>query len=437
MTAAGPPPSPSSSPPPPPPPPHGTPWLRVGAAVLALLYVGFWAAAGASVTGETDLDAFFFPSALKAASGDVFGIYSVRFMDYYPNANGPLSQIPLALVALALKAAGLEAHRGARVTWTMVAFSPFCLLMAREAVLACDRVLGSRLAGPRRLAAYAFFALSPLLRVGLAEYGHVELALVLWLVLWATRLVLDERDAAAGALLGLAMLGRTAASTYVAVLLVALLGQRAFRRAARLAAPAAAVGALGVAPFLLLSFEDTWYSLSRFHDLLPVFGGSFWGLAVGTRFEELAQRRDSLVVLAVAALAAAAVLRGRAPGPRELYGVLAVAALSFALFIKSLWPYHLLEPFVLAGICWIGARRRARSAARWWAGLLVPAALVAVSYLVWELQKVYGDEAVGKRPSAFVALVLAACFVAVLLPLRRGATAAPTPAPAPQAAESH
>jgi hypothetical protein len=402
--------------------------VRIGIAVLVLLYLGFWALLGAAVTGETDLDAFFFPSALKAASGDVFGIYSVRFMDYYPNANGPLSQLPLTLVALALKARGLETHRSARVIVTMVAFAPFCLLMAREAVLACDRILGSRIAGPRRLAAYAFFALSPMLRVGLAEYGHVELALVLWLVLWATRLFFEERDVPAGVLLGLAMLARTAASTYVAVLLVALLSQRSWKQTLRLGVPAALVGALGIAPFLIFSFKDSWYSLSRFHDLLPVFGGSFWGLAVGTRFEEFAQKRDSLVVLASAAGTTALVLRGRPPSPRTLYGLLALAALAFTLFIKSLWPYHLLEPFVLTGICWIGARGLKRSLLRWSAGLLVPAATVAVGYLVWELQKVYGDDAVGKRPSAFVALVLAACFLAVLLPLRRKEAQAANPA---------
>lgn len=399
---------------------------RVGVAVLVLLYAGFWALSGAAVAGETDLDAFFFPSALIAASGDVFGIYKVRFMDYYPNANGPLSQVPLTLVALSLKAFGHEAHRSVRVTWTMVAFSPFCLLMAREAVLACDRILGARIAGPRRLAAHAFFALSPLLRVGLAEYGHVELALTLWLVLWATRLLLDGRDAPAGALLGLALLSRTASSAYVAVLVAALLSQRAWTRALKLVGPAALVAALGIAPFLAVSFKDTWYSLGRFHDLLPVFGGSVWGLAVDTRLEEFAQRRDSLVILAVAAGTAWLVLRGRPLGPRPLYGLLALASLGFALFIKSLWPYHLLEPFVLTGICWVGALSLRPTRLRWWLGLLVPAATVAVSYLVWELQKLYGDEAVGKRPSAFVAAVLACCFVAVLRPLRKAEPAAST-----------
>src|SRR5258706_11972460 len=73
--------------------------VRSGIVLLILLYVCLWGASALFPINPTDFDVFFLPSAKLAAAGHPFEIYRVRYQDVYPNANGPLSSVPLALVA--------------------------------------------------------------------------------------------------------------------------------------------------------------------------------------------------------------------------------------------------------------------------------------------------------------------------------------------------
>src|SRR5260370_18769682 len=73
--------------------------VRSGIVLLTLLYVCLWGASALFPINPTDFDVFFLPSAKLAAAGHPFEIYRIRYQDVYPNANGPLSSVPLALVA--------------------------------------------------------------------------------------------------------------------------------------------------------------------------------------------------------------------------------------------------------------------------------------------------------------------------------------------------
>src|SRR5262245_3167906 len=65
---------------------------------LILLYLALWSSCGLVPFNTTDLEAFFFPAARIALQGHPFGVYAVRLGDAYPNANGPLSLVPLTAV---------------------------------------------------------------------------------------------------------------------------------------------------------------------------------------------------------------------------------------------------------------------------------------------------------------------------------------------------
>ncbi|TMF57698.1 MAG: hypothetical protein E6I22_03520, partial [Chloroflexi bacterium] len=117
---------------------------------LAILYVLGSGLVGFLDPTTTDLDLFFLPSAQVAAGGQPLHVYAVRQLTNvaaYANANGPLSLLPLAVVSW------LGAHLGwlGQTRWqhflATAVFSIFSLLMAREGVVAIDRLRGRRLTG--------------------------------------------------------------------------------------------------------------------------------------------------------------------------------------------------------------------------------------------------------------------------------------------------
>src|SRR5207245_2593731 len=128
------------------------------------------------------------------------------------NANGPLSLFPLAVVSW------LGAHLGwlGQTRWqhflATSVFSILSLLMAREGVVATDRLRGKPLTGWRRISAYALLAASPLLWLSVIGYGHIEQALEVGLILLAVRTLVGRRHAPAGIAMGLAILARTSMS---------------------------------------------------------------------------------------------------------------------------------------------------------------------------------------------------------------------------------
>jgi hypothetical protein len=239
----------------------------------------------------------------------------------------------------------------------MGAFSIFSLLMAREAVAAIDRLRGVSLRGLPRLLAYAVFALSPTLVNGVLGYGHVEQPLELWLVLLAVRLLAGGRSATAGISFGLAILTRTLAALPMIPLGLLLLARGRWRALIALVAGAAVTVAFGLLPFLVADPTDTIYSLLTHRALMPVGGGSLWQVLVGTPFLWIPQRADVVFVIGLAALLSLLVIAGRPdlePSSPDIYGLLALTALTLPLLAKSVWPYYFLDAYVFGSVWWLG-----------------------------------------------------------------------------------
>jgi hypothetical protein len=352
-------------------------------AVLVLLYCALWNLAARLPLNRTDLDAFFVPATRIALSGHPFAVYSLRYQVVYPNANGPLSLIPLTLASAIASWQGWLSDMELRRVVVMTIFAPFVLLMAREAVAAVDQLRAEPLTGLGRFAAYAVFALSPEVWHSMLFYGHVELPIMLWLTLAGIRQLAGRHPARAGLLLGLALLTRTSALLLVLPLAALLARERRWRALGRFgAALAATVGAI-LLPFLLVDGRNVVYSLVTFRSGLPVGGGSLWGLTLGTPWESFGQRYDGVSVLLVSLLLTGIVLLRRRDltlASPALYLLLALSSLCFALLIKTLWPYYFLEPFTFLTIWWLGAMPypagRFRTWFRWGLALVLPGAAV-------------------------------------------------------------
>ncbi|MGH2516740.1 MAG: glycosyltransferase 87 family protein [Ktedonobacterales bacterium] len=366
-------------------------WLRgAGFAALIALYGAFWGATGLFNINLTDFDVFFLPSARVALAGHPLLIYSVRYLGIYPNANGPLSLLPLTLITAVAQHLGWLDDVYHRRMLVMAAFSIFALLMAREALRAVERFTARPLAPYQRGLVFAFFALSPELWHAVLLYGHIELPILLALVLAATRLLARRRYVVAGILFGLALLTRSMAVLYLIPLALLLLRRRRWRECAVFLGAAGVVVALGILPFWLADRADVLYSLVTFRASLPLGGGSFWQLFPDTPLYAFGLSHDSIATVALALIVALAALVSRPDmevGSREVYGLLALSGLCFALTIKSVWPYYFLDAYVFLGVFWLaglGAAQRAESRPawlRWWLGAALPLAAVGLALL--------------------------------------------------------
>lgn len=364
---------------------------RTVTGLLGALYVALWAGVALFPIPVTDLDAFFLPSARIALGGHPLEVYGVRYQQVYPNANGPLSLLPLTLAATIAQHAGWLDNPPLRRAVVMALFAVVILLLAHEAIRAVERALGAPLNGAMRALAYALFALAPPIWHSVMFYGHIEQPLMLWLVLVGVRLLQDKHPPTAGILLGLALLTRTGALLCLIPLLVVLLWHHRRRAAAGFCAATAATVIAVLLPFWLADRDDLIYSLVTFRAKLPVSGGNLWGSLLGTPLAPtavgIAQRYDSLVVLGAALALCALVLTFR---PRldiashDIYGLLALTSVCFALFIKTLWPYYFLEPFTFASIWWLAGVNSASSRRAWWLTAALPAGIVACA-LIGEL----------------------------------------------------
>jgi hypothetical protein len=358
---------------------------RAGTVALCGLYVLLWGVAGLLPLNSTDLDVFFLPSARIAASGHPLDVYAVRYLDY-PNANGPLSLAPLtAVVALAGRLSWLD-NPSLRRMLVMAVFSLFSLLLGREALLAIDRLRPEPLRGRPRVLVYAVILFSPELWHSVLFYGHIEQPLMLWFALAGVRMLAARHLWRAGALVGLALLTRSAAVVLVVPMVLLLARDRRWKDSLRFGSTAVGTLALGLLPFWLADRSDLVYSLVSFRQRLPVAGGTFWRLTYGTPLLAVGQRWDSVAVLAAATLICVVVLALRPKldtGSRDLYGLLAVCALCFPLGIKTLWPYYFLDAYTLLAIWWLAHPRPAAGSARlwWWLGLLGLAATVGIAQL--------------------------------------------------------
>src|SRR3989449_1034916 len=338
---------------------HGKPAVKRAAIwALGFTYAAAWAIAGWLWRGPlTDLDYFFLPAVRIALSGHPLLIYTVRFKQIIANDNGPLALVPLTAVAAVASRVGWLDDERLRRMLVLGAFSIFSLLMAREAVAATDRLPGTSLAAGSGLRAYGVFAASPTLWNGVLGYGHIELPMTLWLALLAVRRLAGGRPTGGGIYFGLAMLTRSLAALPLIPVALLLLARSRWRAVAWLAGGAAVIVALGLLPFVLADPEDTIYSLVTHRGNLPLAGGSIWQLVVGTPYQSVPQRADVLFVLGLAVLASLVVLRARPdlePSSHDIYGLLALTALTLPFLAKSVWPYYFLDAYVFGAVWWLG-----------------------------------------------------------------------------------
>src|SRR5438874_1872471 len=91
-----------------------------------------WYLVGLLPFQPTDLDIFFWPSAKMAIAGQPLMVYAANGQDAYPNANGPVSLLPLTLAGLLLQAAGQLDSLPQRRAVALAVFSLFVLLMGRD-----------------------------------------------------------------------------------------------------------------------------------------------------------------------------------------------------------------------------------------------------------------------------------------------------------------
>jgi hypothetical protein len=363
-------------------------WIQpIGIAALIVLYLGLWALMSLQITNPTDFDVFFLPSAKIALSGHPLDIYQVRYAVSYPNANGPLSILPLTLLAALASALGIINDFVRCRVLVAVAFAVFPLLLSYEAVHSLDVLLKRPLQGVRRLLAYGVFALSPELWHSVLGYGHIEHPLMLFLVVASVRSLLLRRTNRAGLLLGLALLTRSSAILYLLPLTLLLMADRNWWAALRFAGCALLTLAIGLLPFALADRGDLIYSLVTFHGLLPIGGGAVWGLFENTSLASIGDHYDSFCVIGVCLLLSTALLfryRTLRLGSGDIYGLLALCSLCFPLLLKTLWPYYYLDAYMFLALWWLSSARpllRLRARIRWFMGAGLPLSAVLAGQL--------------------------------------------------------
>ena len=393
---------------------------RAATWALGFAYAAAWAIAGWLWTGPlNDLDYFFLPAARIALSGHPLMVYAVRFKTILAIDNGPLGLVPLTAVAAVLSWLGWLDDERLRRMAILGVLAIFSLLMAREAVVAIDRLRGASLEGRWRIPAYGVFVAAPTLWLSVLGYGHVEQPMTIWLVLLGVRSLARERPLVAGITFGLAVVTRSLAALPLIPLGLLLLARGRWRAAAWLAGTAAVTVALGLLPFVLADPADTIYSLLTHRGNLPPSGGSFWMLVAGTSYQWIPQHADVLFVFGLAALASLlviAVRRDLEPTSRDIYGVLALTALALPLLAKSVWPYYFLDAYVFGAIWWLG-QASPLALGRRMLGAAVPLLAVVGTLLTeWEM----GDASAPIRVPEGVATGVILALLIVALAARLG-----------------
>lgn len=346
--------------------------------LLVVAYVAMWFLAGFLPQVPTDLDISFWPSARVALAGHPLLVYTAGGRLDYPNANGPLSLLPLTAVGVVVRALGLLDSFYPRRAVAFAIFSLFILAMAREGVAAIDRLRGRPLDAKPRLLAYGALALGGPIWQSMVGYGHIEQAMEMWLALLAIRFLNRGWAVRAGIAAGLMALARSAAGLLWLPLAVSAWRQHP-TRAASLLSTAAATGAAGLLPFLIADPADVKHSLFTYRGSLPVGPGSIWFIMRGTPLETIGQHFD-IVFAATLALVLNLWLASRPGGFTEqrLFAGMALTASCLALLAKTVWPYYLMETYVFATVWAIG---RWRAGDGFFALLMAPAAITVLGAL--------------------------------------------------------
>lgn len=318
-------------------------------------------------TTSSDLDLYFWPSAETVVAGHPLLIYSSHLHDLYPNANGPLGLVPLVPLAALANALRWAGSLGGRAALTGAVTSLFVLLLAYQTV----GLIAAARGGVRwPLAVACTVLLAPVVWIAVLQYGHVEQPVELCLILLAITCSLGGRNALTGIALGAAVLTRTIAGLCVIPFLLIPLATRRARPAATTAIAVAVTIGAGLAPFLVADTQAVTHSLLTYRGTLPIGGGSFWVLVRQASWAGFVRSGDVYVGAAVAIALAAVTLRRKpalATTQAGLTGLLTIAACCFPVFAKTVFPYYLFEPYVLATVWWLA---RPGSALNWRA--LVP-----------------------------------------------------------------
>ncbi len=324
-------------------------------------YVALWTGVGLLPFQPTDLDLFFWPSARIAVHGHLFSVYAAGGQALYPNANGPVSLLPLSALGVLLNAVGWLDASAARRGIALGVFCLFILLMAREAVAAIDRLRGASLIPSVRLLMYAVLTLSPLAWQSVAGYGHIEQPIEIWLLLLAARWLGEGRPLRAGIAFGASILTRSSV-----VLMTVPLGLAGWKRGLRSALTfffgAVTAGAAILLPFILADPSDVIHSLFTYRGTLQVGAGSVWSLARGTSLETVVQHYDIVAIVAVVLATNLWLARGNHLDEGRLFAGMTVTAAAFAMLAKTVWPYYFLEVYIL-GCVWAFGTWRARDGA--------------------------------------------------------------------------
>jgi hypothetical protein len=343
-------------------------------------YVALWTGVGLLPFQPTDLDLFFWPSARIAVNGHLFSVYAAGGQALYPNANGPVSLLPLSALGVLLNAVGWLDASAPRRGIALGVFCLFILLMAREAVAAIDRLRGTSLIPSVRLLVYAVLTLSPLAWQSVAGYGHIEQPIEIWLLLLAARWLGDGRPLRAGIAFGASILTRSSV-----VLMTVPLGLAGWKRSLRSALTfllgAVAAGAAILLPFLVADPSDVIHSLFAYRGTLQVGAGSVWSLARGTSLEAVVQHYDIVAIVAVVLATNLWLGRGNRLDEGRRFAGMTVTTAAFAMLAKTVWPYYFLEVYVLGSVWAFGTWRARGGALRL---VLVPIA-VSVFGLIAEI----------------------------------------------------
>lgn len=321
-------------------------------------YVALWVGVGLLPFQPTDLDVFFWPSAKIAVHGHPFSVYAAGGHALYPNANGPVSLLPLSLLGVILNWVGWLDASAPRRGIALGVFCLFVILMAREAVGAIDRLRGTPLIPSVRLLAYAILTLGPLVWQSVAGYGHIEQPIEIWLLLLAARWLGEEgRPFRAGIAFGASVLTRSSA-----VLLSVPLGLAGWRQSLRSTVTfflgAVAAGAAILLPFLIADPSDVIHSLFTYRGGLKVGAGSVWSLVRGGSLETVVQHYDIVVVVAVVLATNVWLARGNRLDQGRLFAAMTLTSTAFAMLAKTVWPYYFLEVFIFGSVWAFGTWRQ-------------------------------------------------------------------------------
>jgi hypothetical protein len=350
----------------------------VGAAVVA------WLLGAAAIVRSTraltsaddsDLTSFFFRSAQLILQGHPWSIYAVRAFGGYPNYNPPLSIFLMAPLLKLAQSIGLAGNIGAEISFVSFPFIGFVVLLAYATIVALQRLFPA-ISETQRFLAFILILFSPLTWQTFTIWYHLEQPMMLALLVGAIVAFQARREALGGTLAGLAVLSRTTAVVPLVAFGVLLIVCREWRALLRFGGAAAAVAAVGFAPFFLFDRKDTVYSLVSWRGGAEIGGNSIWTIFKydGTQaqsplayaLDHFARRLDMYVVVAVVVVLAILAVRrlGVSPYSREAWAVLAIAALAVPMLTKNNWPYYYLEPFVFL-LIWEFASMHDRRVGTW------------------------------------------------------------------------